>query len=145
MEMARCMPDGENLSHKFWLDVVMYANYVLNACPTKALNTTTPYEAQNGHTSNVGHMIIFGSVVYVLVQLQQHHKLHDKATKCIFVGQSKDSLVYQWFQATTDKIISSRNIIFAENADQPFVDCSKEPILDQPNVFDITIAPNCCV
>ena len=41
---------------KFWLTVVMCANYVLNRCPTKALKTITPYEAWNGHKTNVGHI-----------------------------------------------------------------------------------------
>ena len=40
------------------------------------------------------------------------------------------------FQPTTGKIIISRDVIFAENAAQPLLDCFKEPILDQPNGFD---------
>ena len=31
-------------------------------------------------------------------------------------------------------------MIFAENATQPLVDCSKEPVLDQPDAFD-TLLP----
>ena len=35
MEIASCMLDGKNLPHKFWLEVVMGANYVLNNCTKK--------------------------------------------------------------------------------------------------------------
>ena len=105
MEMARCMLNGKKLPHKFWLEAVMCANYVLNRCPTKAITTITPYEAWTGHKPNVGHMRIFGSLAYAFVPPQQRHKLQDKATKCIFVGYSKESKGYRLFQPTTCKII----------------------------------------
>ena len=140
MEMARCMLNGKKLPHKFWLEAVMCANYVLNRCPTKAITTITLYEAWTGHKPNVGHMRIFGSLAYAFVPPQQRHKLQDKATKCIFVGYSKESKGYRLFQPTTGKIIISRDVIFAENATQPFVDCSKEPIVDQLDAFD-TLLP----
>ena len=94
MEMARCMLNGKKLPHKFWLEAVMCANYVLNRCPTKAITTITLYEAWTGHKPNVGHMRIFGSLAYAFVPPQQRHKLQDKATKCIFVGYSKESKGY---------------------------------------------------
>ena len=46
---------------------------------------------------------------------------------------------YQLFYAITNKIITSQDAIFAENAAQPLV-CSKESIFDQPNAFD-TLLP----
>ena len=64
----------------------------------------------------------------------------NKATKCIFVGYSKESKGYRLFPPTTGKIIISRDVIFAENATQPRVDCSKEPAVDQPDAFD-TLLP----
>ena len=42
---------------------------------------------------------------------------------------------YRLFHPTTGKIIISRDVIFAEHAAQPLTDCSKEPVLDQPNVL----------
>mgnify|MGYP006982085504 FL=1 len=67
---------------------------------------------------------------------QQLHKLQDKATKCIFAGYNNERKGHRLFQPTLGKIIISRDVIFAENAAQPLVDCSKEPILDQPNAFN---------
>ena len=45
MEMARCMVKSQALTHSLWLEAVMCATYVLNCCPTKALQSITPYEA----------------------------------------------------------------------------------------------------
>ena len=43
MEMARCMVKSQALPNGFWLEAVMCATYVLNRCPTKALQSITPY------------------------------------------------------------------------------------------------------
>ena len=48
MEMARCMVKSQALPHAIWLEAVMCATYVLNRCPTKALQSVTPYEAWHG-------------------------------------------------------------------------------------------------
>ena len=140
MEMARCMLNGKNLPHKFWLEAIMCASYVLNICSTKAIKNIAPYDAWIGHKPNVGHMRIFGSLAYAFVPPEQRHKLQDKAKKCIFVGYNKESKGYQLFQPNTGKIIISQDVISAENATQPLMDCSSEPVLDQPNAFD-TLLP----
>ena len=57
---------------------------------------------------NVGHMRIFGILAYAFVPPQQHHKLQDKATKCVSVGYNKESKGYRLFQPTTSKIIISQ-------------------------------------
>ena len=80
IKMARCMRNGKKLPHQFWLEALMCANYVLNRCPRKALNSITPYEAWNGH------MRISISLAYAFVPPQQCHKLQVIATKCISVS-----------------------------------------------------------
>ena len=84
MEMARCMVKSQQLPHAFWLEAVMCAAYILNRCPTKALQSITPYEAWNGKKPSIGHLRVFGCLAYALVPMQQRRKLDDKAVKCIF-------------------------------------------------------------
>ena len=75
MEMARCMVKSQQaLPHGFWLEAVMCATYVLNRCPTKALQSTTPYEAWHGTKPSVAHLCVFGFLAYALVPQQQHMK-----------------------------------------------------------------------
>ena len=59
---------------------------------------------------------------------------------CLCWLQQRKQRLYRLFQPTTGKIIISRDVIFAKNATQPFVDCSKEPIVDQLDAFD-TLLP----
>ena len=74
MEMARCMVKSQALPHGFWLEAVMCATYVLNRCPTKALQSMTPYEAWHGKKPSIGHLRVFGCLAYTLVPVQQQHK-----------------------------------------------------------------------
>ena len=140
LEMARCMVKGKHLPNKFWMEAVMCANYVLNRCPTKALRVITPYEAWNGHKPMVSHMRVFGCLAYALVPSQQHHKLDDKAKKCIFVGYSAESKGYRLYHPLTDTIIVSRDVVFAENSAFPFLECKKHPTVNSQDVFD-TLMP----
>ena len=60
MEMARCMVKSQALPHSFWLEAVMCATYVLNRCPTKALQSITPFEAWHGRKPSISHLRVFG-------------------------------------------------------------------------------------
>ena len=60
MEMAGCMVKSQSLPHGFWLETVMCATYVLNRCPTKALQVVTPYESWHGRKPSVSHLRVFG-------------------------------------------------------------------------------------
>ena len=57
----------------------------------------------------------------------------------IFFKTNAQYLFTQRATAKKAKVLY-RDVIFTENAAQPLVDCSKEPILDQPNAFD-TLLP----
>ena len=97
MEMARCMVKSQQVPHVFWLEVVMCAAYILNRCPTKYLQSITPYEAWHGKKPSIGHLRVFGCLAYALVPMQQRRKLDDKAVKCIFVGYSAESKGYRLY------------------------------------------------
>ena len=83
---ALCMVKSQVLPHAFWLEAIMCATYVLNRCPTKALQNITPYESWHGRKPSVAHLRVFGCLAYALVPVQQHKKLDDKVVKCVFVG-----------------------------------------------------------
>ena len=88
MEMARCMVKSQLLPNGFCLEAAMCAAYILNKCPTKALQSITPYEAWHGKKPSIGHLCVSSCLAYALVPMQQCQKLDDKAVKCIFVGYS---------------------------------------------------------
>ena len=84
----------------------------------------------------VSHMHVFGCLAYALVPSQQHHKLDDKAKKCIFVGYSVGYCLYHSLRNT---IIVSWDV-FAENSVFPLLKSQNQPIVSSKEVFD-TLMP----
>ena len=125
MEMAQCMVKRQQLPHVFWLEAVMCATYILNRCPTKSLQSITPYEAWHGKKPSIGHLRVFGCLAYALVPMQQRRKLDDKAVKCIFVGYSAESKGYRLYHPQSKRILISQDVVFVEDAMQPLLSCTK--------------------
>ncbi|MCO5587111.1 hypothetical protein L7F22_041058 [Adiantum nelumboides] len=121
MEMARCMLKAKSLPHKLWMEAVACAAHVLNRCPTRALKTITPYESWYDRKPSVSYFRVFGCLAYAHIPQQLRRKLDDKAVKCIFVGYSSGSKGYRLYNPATNKILESRDVIFADTTAQPMV------------------------
>ena len=134
------MVKSQALPHAFWLEVIMCAVYVLNKCPTKALQSITPYEAWHARKPSVAHLRVFGCLAYALVPEQQRRKLDDKVVKCIFVGYSSESKGYRLYHQQTKRILVSRDVVFVEDAIQPLLSCTKETSISSRDVYD-TLLP----
>ncbi|TXG63370.1 hypothetical protein EZV62_010364 [Acer yangbiense] len=88
MEMARAMLKEKGLPNTFWAEAVYTAVYLLNKCPTKAVQNKTPVEAWSGRKPFAKHLRVFGSICYVHIPKEKRSKLDDKTEKGIFVGYS---------------------------------------------------------
>ena len=71
----------------------------------------TPQEVWSGHKPSVAHLRVFDSITYSHILDERRKKLNDKSEKCIFVGYSKRSKVYN---PISKKLIISRDIKFNE-------------------------------
>ena len=60
VEMARSMLHEKGMPYHFWGEVVNTAVYLLNRCPTKAVENLTPFEAYSGRKPSVKHLRVFG-------------------------------------------------------------------------------------
>ncbi len=140
MEMARCMVKSQALPHSCWLEAVMCATYVLNRCPTKALQSITPYEAWHGRKPSVAHLHVFGCLAYALVRGQHRKKLDDKAVKWIFVGYGSESKGYRLYHPQTKCILVSRDVVFVEDAIQSLLSSTKETSFSSKDLYD-TLLP----
>ena len=75
-------------------------------------------------------MRVFGCLAYAYVPSQQQTKLDVKAVKCIFIGYSPYSKAYKLFHLDTNKVITSRDVIFSENSVHPMTDLYKHNYAD---------------
>ncbi|MCH81752.1 copia-type polyprotein, partial [Trifolium medium] len=114
MEMVRSMLAGKDMPKMFWPEAVNWSIYVLNRSPAAALLDVTPEEAWSGIKSSVKHFKIFGCIAYSHVPDAHRRKLDDKSVKCIFLGISEESKAYRLYNPTTQKIVISRDVVFAE-------------------------------
>ncbi|CAL2234204.1 unnamed protein product [Prunus armeniaca] len=104
VEMSKAMMNEKKLPYMFWGEAVNTAVYIQNRCPTKALNTTTPFEAFSGRKPGIKHLRVFGSICFCHVPSQLRSKLADSAVKCIFVGYGKCEKGYRVYNLQTNKI-----------------------------------------
>ncbi|KAK4406314.1 Retrovirus-related Pol polyprotein from transposon TNT 1-94 [Sesamum angolense] len=116
MEMARSMLQEKHLPKAFWAEAVYTAVYLLNRCPTKAVQNMTPIEAWSGKKPSAKHLRVFGSICYVHIPTEKRHKLEEKTEKGIFLGYSTQSKGYRIYNLKTKKLIISRDVEFDEEA-----------------------------
>ncbi|CAL2238315.1 unnamed protein product [Prunus armeniaca] len=86
IEMAKSMLHEKKMPYFLWAEAVHTSVYILNRCPTKALNNTTPFEAYSGRKPGIAHLKVFGSLCYVHIPVERRHKLEPKSFKGVFVG-----------------------------------------------------------
>ncbi|KAM2096074.1 hypothetical protein ACFX1R_019771 [Malus domestica] len=106
----------KGMPHYLWDEVVHTAVYLLNRCPTKALDNITPFEAYSKSKPGIAHLRIFGALCYVHVPKELRHKLESKSVKGVFVGYATCEKGYKVFDPATKKLILSRDIVFYEKA-----------------------------
>ena len=128
MEMARLMLEEKRIPKTFWAEAVYTAVYLLNRCPTKAVQNKTPIEAWSGRKPSAKHLRVFGSICYVHIPAVKRHKLEEKTEKGIFLGYSTESKGYRIYNLKTKKLVVSRDVEFDEKASW---DWDKEEIIKQ--------------
>ena len=64
METARSMLMEKGLPKTFWAEVVSIVVYLLNRCPTKAVQDKTQVEAWSGPKPSAKHLRVFGCICY---------------------------------------------------------------------------------
>ena len=114
MEMVRTMLYAAGLPPIFWGEALSVATYLRNRSPTRALVTSTPYQAWTGKLPELGHLRVFGCKAYVRIPNPNVSKLDSKAWECIFIGYSSESKAYRFYHPETKRIIVSRDAIFSE-------------------------------
>ncbi|OAE27125.1 hypothetical protein AXG93_3984s1000 [Marchantia polymorpha subsp. ruderalis] len=83
LERVRCMLFEAGLPKRYWREAISTATYLINRCPSVALNCKTPEEVWNGSPTKFNNLMVFGCVAYMH---QREDKLDPRAKKCMFVG-----------------------------------------------------------
>ena len=65
LERVRCMLLSASVPKKFWGEAVNTAVYLINKCPSAALNFKVLDEIWNDVQPDYGHLRVFGCVAYI--------------------------------------------------------------------------------
>lgn len=101
------------LSHMFWAEALMTANYIQNRLPTKGASLT-PYEHWNKAKPGILHFQIFGSKCYVHVPTEKRRKWDDTDMQMLFVGYDEQSKAYRCYDPVTRKVVVIRDVRFVK-------------------------------
>ncbi|CAL8167156.1 unnamed protein product [Prunus armeniaca] len=109
-EMAKCMMFEKKMPLEFWAKAVNTIVYVLNWCPTKALDKKTPFEAYSGRKPGIKHLRVFGSLCYAHVPNQQRQKLDLASTRCVVLRYGSCEKGYRLYNTAFGRVVISKDV-----------------------------------
>ena len=113
LERTRCMLISAGLPKVFWAEAVTTIAYMINRCPSIALNFKTPKKVWSGHPPDYLNLRVFGCSAYAHIRKD---KLEPRALKCIFLGYPEGVKAYKlWcLEPGMRKCIIRRDVAFNE-------------------------------
>ena len=112
LEMIRSMTSYSSLTISFWGYALKTAMHILNLVPSKSV-PNTPKELWNGCKPNIKYLHIWGCPAHVLKG--KHDKLEAKTEVCMFLGHSKETKGYLFYDHKDNKVFVSSNAKFLED------------------------------
>lgn len=124
LERVRCMLLTSGLPDKFWGEAANTAAYLINKCPSSAIEFNTPDELWNGRVADYSYLRPFGCRAYAHIR---QDKLQPRALKCIFLGYPTGVKGYKLWctEPGMNKVIMSRDVVFKE-IDMPYLKTEDE-------------------
>jgi hypothetical protein len=100
----------------FWGEAITTAIYLMNRSPMRSVEGMTPYEAWHRRKPSVGHLRMFGCLVYVKNTKPHLKTLEDHSTKMVFVGYEARSKAYRAYDPCTRRVHITHDAMFDELA-----------------------------
>ena len=97
-----------------WEEASRIVVYEQNICPHSIVKNMTLEEAFTGLKPEVGHLRIFGCLVYIHVPKEKRMKLEPSGKKGTFVGYNESSKTYKIYIPGSRQIEVSRDVTFEE-------------------------------
>ncbi|KZV56298.1 hypothetical protein F511_00295 [Dorcoceras hygrometricum] len=113
LERVRCMLADSGLPRMFWAEAVVTASYLINRCPSTALEFKTPQEVWTGHRPDFSNLRAFGCTAFAHIR---QDKLQPRAKKCVLLGYPENVKGYKLWCIETgeERCLISRDVVFNE-------------------------------
>ena len=113
-DMVRSMMVESLLHISLWGEALNTTIYLLNRVPTKA-TIKTSFELWIGGKPNLKHLHIWGCPAQARSYVPKERKLDAKTISCYFIGYSKKSWGFKFYDPSTIGIFATRNAHFFED------------------------------
>ena len=113
--MVSCLLQAKGLPTKFCVEVIYYANYIMNQIQTRVVYHVIPIKNWCGKNPLVDYFQTFGCVAWEHILNDLRKKMDVESHACIMMGYSKESKAYQLFDPIKQQIIIRINVIFDMN------------------------------
>ena len=110
-DMVRSMMVESSLHIRLWVEALKTAIYLLDRVPTKA-TIKTPYELWTSRKPNLKHLHIWGCLAQARPYVPKDRKLYSRTISYYFVGYSKKSWGFKFYNPSTRGIFETRNAHF---------------------------------
>ncbi|CAI7808685.1 unnamed protein product [Closterium sp. NIES-53] len=113
MEVARTSLIHAAAPHFLWPFVVRYVAHQLNLWPRVSLPETSPTLLWTGEVGDASRFRVWGSRAFVCDTSAD--KLSSRAVPCVFLGFIPDAPGWQFYHATSRRVLPSQNVTFDES------------------------------
>jgi hypothetical protein len=113
--MALCLISHSSLPYTYWPYAFSTAVYLINRLPSIIRNYVSPWEILFGNSPDYKSFKIFGYACYSLLRPYNSHKFSLRSTQCIFLGYASNAKGYLCLDQNTNRLYTSRHVIFDEN------------------------------
>ncbi|CAI7856129.1 unnamed protein product [Closterium sp. NIES-54] len=134
MEVARTPLIHAAAPHFLWPFAVQYAAHQLNLWPRVSLPETSPTLLWTGEVGNASRFRVWGSRAFV--RDTSAEKLSSRAVPCVFLGFVPDAPGWQFYHATSRRVLPSQDVTFDESV--PYfrlLPCRTAPLPPPPPLF----------
>ena len=102
MDMMRATIFEENINDKLSPELVLAITYIKNNRPTRALQNLSPHKVHSQEPSNLTHLQIFGSIVYILLHKEEQSMKSEKwalgALKRVLIGYDDQTIYWVYIK-----------------------------------------------
>ncbi|CAI5954444.1 unnamed protein product [Closterium sp. NIES-64] len=113
MEVARTSLIHAAAPHFLWPFAVQYAAHQLNLWPRVSLPETSPTLLWTGEVGDASRFRVWGSRAFV--RDLSADKLSSRAVPCVFLGFVPDAPGWQFYHATSHRVLPSQDVTFDES------------------------------
>ena len=114
-QMARCLLLEADLPLWMWPFAVLYAIYIKNRVPHKAIGSRIPIELFHDTTVDYSEIHTFGCRVEYLVDDEQKNKFEERSRDGVFLGIPNNYAAYYAYSTSKRKVLVRRHVKFLEH------------------------------